>query len=263
VARILTVRDLVKEVLAAAAQPSAPDSSAVSAEQARWLEPAGPFAALMGRALYALNRVIMRAFFRVKAIGVEHLPAAGPVLIAPNHASYLDPMAVAAALPRKLLGQVFWAGWTGFMFRNRFWRVLSRLTQVFPVDPDRGPAGAIASGEAVLARQRMLIWFPEGRRTLTGETGPFLPGVGVLLLRAGVRAVPVHVTGSYDCWPWTRRWPRPGHISVAFGAPMTVDELEAAGEGPTRAERIASGLRRAVLGNQAQHTVLSSRQTAV
>jgi long-chain acyl-CoA synthetase len=246
VARILTVRDLVKEVLAAAAMPVA-GVEAITPEQARWLEPAGASAAVLARVLYALNRALMRIAFGLKVAGRENLPAAGSFLIAPNHASYLDPMAVAAALPRSLLGQVFWAGWTGFMFRNAFWRGLSRATQVFPVDPDRGPAIAIASGEAVLAQRRALVWFPEGRRTLTGETGPFLPGVGVVLQRSGAPAVPVRVEGSYECLPWNRRWPRPGRITVTFGAPLTVAELEAAGEGATRAERIASGLRRAVL----------------
>jgi long-chain acyl-CoA synthetase len=246
VARVLTVRDLIVEILAAAARPAAA-AGVITAEQARLLEPAGGLAPALGWLVYALNRLTVRAFFRVRVVGADLIPANGPFLLAPNHSSYLDPLAVAAALPARLLGQVFWAGWTGFMFRNRFWRALSRLTHVFPVDPDRGPASAIASGEAVLAKQRVLIWFPEGRRTLTGETGPFLPGVGVVLERSGARAVPVRVTGSYECLPWNRRWPRPGRITVSFGAPLGADELHAAGEGATRAERIASGLRRAVL----------------
>jgi long-chain acyl-CoA synthetase len=246
VARVLTVRDLVTEVLAAAARPAA-SGEVISAAQARWLEPPGAVARIAGSVLYTLNRLVMRLLFRLEVKGIERVPSVGPLVIAPNHASYLDPMAVAAALPRRLLGTVFWAGWTGFMFRNGFWRALSRATQVFPVDPDRGPATAIASGEAVLARGQMLIWFAEGRRTLTGETGPFLPGIGVVLQRSGAYALPVRVDGSYQCLPWNRRWPRPGRITVTFGPPLTVAELEASGEGATPAERIAAGLRRAVL----------------
>lgn len=246
VASILTVRDLVQEVLAAAARPVA-GNEALSGEQARWLESPGWAVEMLSRALYALNRAIMRVCFRLRVEGAERLPGQGPLLIAPNHASYLDPMAVAAALPWRLLGEVYWAGWTGFMFRNGFWRALSRATHVFPVDPDRGPADAIASGEAVLASRHVLVWFPEGRRTLTGEIGPFLPGVGVVLERCAAQAVPVRVSGSFACWPWNRRWPRPGRITVSFGAPLTVAQLEAAGAGETRAERIATGLRQAVL----------------
>jgi long-chain acyl-CoA synthetase len=246
VARILTVRDLVNEVLAAAARPAA-GGELISAAQARALEPPGRLARALAVALYALNRAVMRTFFEVRVAGADSIPAAGPFLLAPNHASYLDPLAIAAALPARLLGEVFWAGWTGFMFRNRFWSSLSRVTQVFPVDPDRGPASAIACGEAVLAKGHVLIWFPEGRRTLTGETGPFLPGVGVVIERSRTQVVPVRVTGSYECLPWNRRWPRPGRITVAFGAPLDIHALEEHGEGATRAERIASGLRHAVL----------------
>jgi 1-acyl-sn-glycerol-3-phosphate acyltransferase len=71
--------------------------------------------------------------------------------------------------------------------------------------------------------------------------------VGVVLQRSGARAVPVRVTGSYECLPWNRRWPRPGRITVTFGTPLTMAELDAAGEGATPVERIATGLRQAVL----------------
>jgi long-chain acyl-CoA synthetase len=189
----------------------------------------------------------MRLVFRLRVEGSKHLPAHGPLLIAPNHASYLDPMAIAAALPWGLLRETYWAGWTKFMFRAWHWRLLSRATRVFPVDPDRGPAAAIEAGEAVLARRHVLIWFPEGRRTLTGEIGPFLPGVGVLLQKSGSPAVPARVTGSFAALPWNRRWPRRVPITVIFGAPMSSDELGAAGEGDNAAERAASGLRRVVL----------------
>jgi 1-acyl-sn-glycerol-3-phosphate acyltransferase len=94
----------------------------------------------------------------------------------------------------------------------------------------------------------VLIWFPEGRRTLTGAVGAFLPGIGVVLERSGAQVVRVRISGSYEAWPWNRRLPRPGRIAITFGAPLGADELEASGEGKSRAERIASGLQRSLLG---------------
>ncbi|MCK6371819.1 MAG: AMP-binding protein, partial [Gammaproteobacteria bacterium] len=118
-ARVLTVRDLLQEIRAApaAAVPAAlgPDAGP---------ERRGMALRLLGLALLALDRLLMRFVFRVRVEGAERLPLDGPLLIAPNHASYLDPMAIAAALPWQLLRRTRWAGWTDFMFRDWRWRLL-------------------------------------------------------------------------------------------------------------------------------------------
>jgi long-chain acyl-CoA synthetase len=238
------VRDLMREVLAAEGAP--PPASRVPAGPESAASTPSPALRLLGLALFALNRVLMRTVFRLRVKGLENLPAEGPLLIAPNHASYLDPMALAAALPWRLLRRIRWAGWTEFMFRAWHWRLLSRATGVFPVDPDRDAAAAITAGQAVLAQRQVLTWFPEGRRSLTGELGRFLPGVGVLLSRSASPVVPVRITGSFYALPWNRRWPRPVPIAVTFGPAMSSEELAGLGEGEDPAERVSSGLRRAV-----------------
>lgn len=251
VGRVFTVRDLLQEILAAsdaagATQPVAAAMPAAGTAPAA-AEP-GIVLRALGWVLLVLNRLLMRGIFRLRVEGAELLPSSGPVLIAPNHASYLDPMAIAAALPWRLLRQTRWAGWSGFMFRAWHWRLLSRATGVFSVDPDRGPAAAINDGAAVLAAGQALVWFPEGRRSLTGEIGTFLPGIGLLLARSASPVVPAHVDGSFEALPWNRRWPRLVRLSVRFGAPLASDQLATQGEGTSDAERIASGLRRAVVG---------------
>lgn len=245
VGRVLTIRDLMHEVQAAGSSAGESPAGPSTLPATALAEP-GPVFRMLGLAFYALDRLIMRAAFRLRVVGVQHLPQQGPVLLAPNHASYLDPMAVAAALPWRLLPATRWAGWTAFMFRTWHWRLLSRATGVFPVDPDKQPAAAIRSGEAALAGGHALVWFPEGRRTLSGEIGPFLPGVGVLLLNSGSRVIPVRITGTFEALPWHRRWPQWHPVTVAFGRPLDCEALEALGEGETPAERIATGLCRAV-----------------
>lgn len=110
IARIVTLRDLLHEAISAAQQPESmripgPTPAEIFASDAaipglrgiRWL-------------VAASNRLILRGLFGLQVIGVEKLPCSGPCLICPNHVNYLDPFALAAALPYERLRQTWWAG---------------------------------------------------------------------------------------------------------------------------------------------------------
>ncbi|MEZ5666401.1 MAG: AMP-binding protein [Alphaproteobacteria bacterium] len=243
IGRILTLRDLLVEAGRAPTEAPSPQAAAGEPE---WLRPVGPLMAALGVVVLGLTWVAMRLLFRLRVEGADNLPKGGPYVIAPNHVSYIDPPAVAAAIPFGRLKRTYWAGWTGKMFAGTFSRLMSRATRVFPVDPDRGPAGSLEHGRAVLARGLALVWFPEGRRSPAGDIRRFLPGVGMLLRETGAPAVPVLILGAFEAWPRDRRWPRFRRITVRFGAPIPVDRLLADGSGADPAERIADALRHAV-----------------
>ncbi len=246
--RVVTVRDLLNEI-AAAASTSTPGSTDIRQVRATgtWLNPPTGALRALGRFLYALNKLVMHGLFRLQVEGLERLPPDGPILVTPNHASYLDGLAIAAALPWRLQQHISWAGWTGIMFASAGRRLFSRAVRVFPVDPDRDPAGGLALALAALAQGAALIWFPEGRRSPDGSIQPFSAGVGALIQQSGVTAVPALIQGSFEALPRHRRLPRFCKIKVSFGAPLTAAELEALGRGDSAAVRIASGLRLAVL----------------
>src|SRR5262249_50051309 len=142
---------------------------ALSEQEKHWLKPLGPVQAMLSWCLFALNRALMRGLFRLRVKGLEHLPHDDPFVLVPNHVSYLDSLALAAALSYPQLRQTYWAGWTGVAFRNPFTRLLSRLTHVVPIDPQRGAMSSLAFGALVLKRGQDLIWFPEGQRSPTGK----------------------------------------------------------------------------------------------
>jgi long-chain acyl-CoA synthetase len=252
VERTTAVRDLLKETLeAAAAGPVARDEraggvAALTPEQARWIEPPGPVFVLLGLILYGLNWVFMHSLFRLRIEGLERLPPTGPLVLTPNHTSFLDAFAVVAALSWRRLRRTYWAGWAGILFAGPLARLFSRITQIFPVDPYRSPAASLAYGMAVLARKMGLVWFPEGRRSPSGQLLPFLPGIGILVKNSGAPAVPVLIRGTFEAFPVGRRLPRPGAITVVFGPALSAEELEAAGEGEDPPTRIANALHDAV-----------------
>ncbi len=248
IARIVTLRDFLQAVQEATGKPAeaagrAVTASDAAADEARWLRPPGPLLALLGRLAYALNRLVIRAFFRLRVAGAEQLPPHGPYVVTPNHASYLDPLVIAAALPSALLREVHWAGWTGVMFAGPFSRLLSRIARVIPVDPDRAPARGLELGKAVLRRGGILVWFPEGGRSPDGRLAAFHPGIGRLLQESGAAAVPTLIRGSFEALPRGRRWPRRRAITVAFAAPARGAALEGRGQGAETAARITDGLR--------------------
>jgi long-chain acyl-CoA synthetase len=184
----------------------------------------------------------MRILFRLQVSGLENLPEDQPHVIAPNHESYLDAFVVAAALGNRRLRNVYWAGWTGAAFANPANRTVSRLARVVPVDPQKGAVSSLAFAAAVLGRKNNLVWFPEGRRSRTGELQPLRPGIGLFLDHFEPLVVPTRIEGTYEAMPVGKAIPRPVKVTVEFGKPIPAEDLREEGIGDTSSERIVNGL---------------------
>lgn len=254
-----TVRDLLRRAIArrTEAQPSPPEETR---DIERWIAPTAASVTALGFVLYGLNRLVMRALFRLRVAGTERLPATGALVIAPNHASYLDPMAIAAALPWSRWRQLYWAGDALRLFPGRLGRLFCRATHVFPVDAAH-PGTALETAARVLEAGDVMIWFPEGWRSPDGGLQRFLPGIGQLLLRSRAAAVPAYIAGTFEAWPRGRRMPRLRRVAVAFGRSESVEVLRDSGSGRTDEERIANAVRQRV-GALTAELDMGARMTA-
>jgi len=168
--------------------------------------------AIVKTALYGL----LRLFFHYRVVGVAHVPAAGAVLLAANHASLLDPPVVGAAVPRPL----------HFMAKAELFRIpllgaLIRRLNAHPVAREGGDAAALRLALGLLRDGQALLVFPEGTRTRDGRLGTGRAGIGMLAAQAGVPVVPVYVSGSERALPRGASWPRPSRVTVAYGPPLT------------------------------------------
>ena len=248
--RIETVRDLVREAIAAASAPAPARGAAPGAELAA-IAPPGPVGRFAGTLLYGLNRLLMRAFFRLGAEGRQHLPPPGaPFVIAANHASDLDPALIIAALPLASARRLWWGGEVTRLFTGALGRAFARATNVFPVD-ERRPREALDLAGRILERGDGLGWFPESWRTPTGELQRFLPGIGHLLTAHPVPVIPAYIAGSFEALPRHARLPRHRRVAIRFGPPVTAEVLAGEGTGDSAEERIADGLRRRVAALEA------------
>lgn len=242
IARIVTMGDLLREAVAA---PAVAGAQEAAKRETLWPEPYGMGVRLLRLGGEFLVRASMRGLFRLRVEGRGALPRP-PFLLCPNHLSYLDPFALGAALPHRVLSETWWAGWTGLLFSSALRRLFSRAAQVIPIDPDRAAGAAVDLGVAALSRGHVLVWFAEGGLSPDGSLQPFRPGVGAVLARRSVPVVPALVTGSDEALPPGKHVPLPHRIVVRFGTVIDPSTIAPELEPQLRESRIAEALHEAV-----------------
>ncbi len=251
--RIDTLRDLIIEVQAAAEaagevqgaeQALQTPEAVLSEDQQYWLTPKSGALDQAGVVLSVANQQAMRAMFRLQSFNVEKVPVRPPFVLAPNHISNLDPMAVAAALPYTLLHTIYWAASIDLFFTSRPSRLFSRIAQMLPVAGARTVSvnSSLAFAALTLKQGKSLVWFPEGRLSPTGELLPFRQGLGYVLEAYPVPVVPVYIHGTNKALPRGEVFPRLAPVQVIFGDPCDPRQLANEGSGSSVPERIMNAL---------------------
>ncbi|MGB0098105.1 MAG: 1-acylglycerol-3-phosphate O-acyltransferase [Solirubrobacteraceae bacterium] len=160
-------------------------------------------------------------YFRMRRIGREHVPAEGPVIVAANHRSFLDPFVIATMARRPMY----------YVTKKELfaWPVVAWFLSAlgaFPVDRGSGDEETIETAKAILARGEIVLIFPEGTRTRPGSLGTPKRGVGRLALETGAPVVPVAVIGTEAV---RRGWRiRPRKVRIRAGRPLRFPRLEGA-----------------------------------
>jgi len=184
------------------------------------------------RALRAVSRPLLHSLFRFEIAGAEHLPAAGPFIVAANHHNYLDGIVLGVAVPRPI----------SFLVMPRVYRAsplhpaLHQRIGSIPIDVERPDPGAIRRALRVLGDGGVVGIFPEGPFSREGHLVPGRPGVAAIALRAAVPVIPAAIRGTYEALAGRPlRLPRRHPLSVRFGAPL--DLCGARVRGHTRGDR--------------------------
>jgi long-chain acyl-CoA synthetase len=230
--RLYTARELVDSILSHATGEGREESAAWDVLLSPSRIDAGSLGAalrphgLISIAVFAaikLVRGLLRPGVRIEVRGLEHLPAAGPLIISPNHQSYLDPFVLLSTLPLRIARQLFFVGAPEY-FESRLTRWLAEQVSLVPVDPDAGLVSAMQAGAYGLRRRRILVLFPEGERSIDGTVKHFKKGAAILAQQLQAPIAPVAITGLFEIWPrnrplaWRRLLPGAGtRVRLTFG----------------------------------------------
>lgn len=167
-------------------------------------------------------RFALRAFARVRVSGLSNVPRSGPLIVAANHASNVDGVLVGGWVTPALGRRIHWLG----KKEMTEWPVIGPLAvrmSVHPVDRARGDAAAFRLAEDLLADGQVLVVFPEGTRSPTGEIQRPKDGLALLALRSGAPILPVGLVDTDRFWPKGRPVWRLGRaVRMRVGEPFTL-----------------------------------------
>lgn len=167
------------------------------------------------RFIVATLSSLLRLFYRFHVeLPVSNYPKAA--IIAPNHASFLDPPVVASVCREEVH---FLA--RSSLFRKKWWAFFLKRLNTHPLDGSLQDLASLRSIVDLLRKGNKVVLFPEGGRTETGDLQGLKMGAAMLALRAGVPIIPVFIQGTFDAWPRHSFWPKWGMpIYCIFGEPI-------------------------------------------
>ena len=200
-------------------------------------------------ALRSLGALIIRGLLQIynhfEIIGHQNLRTNRSLVMVANHCSHIDTLCLLAALPLRKLHRAFPAAASDYFFQSilRLWAA-AILVNALPFARQARVRQSLSLCRQLLAKPgTILIIFPEGTRSTTGEVGEFKSGIGALVAGRDVAVAPCFIDGSFRAWPKGKRFPRPRKVRLVIGTPRNYCDR---GTDKTDISAIAAELRDAV-----------------
>src|SRR3989339_1009147 len=170
--------------------------------------------------LKAIGVFILKIFFHTRVELREKIPARGPLIVAANHFSYMDPIALQSMFPRRIsfmMTEVYYEGRGKWLFK---------LLHCICVKEEGSNISALKGGIEVLKKNGVLGIFPEGGVSKEGRLQEGNPGVGFLAGKSRASVIPAFISGTYEALPKGAKIPKISKIKVIFGSPMTFKKIK-------------------------------------
>ena len=144
-----------------------------------------------------LGKFCFNVFGRLEVTGRDNVPRHGPLIVIANHLSFTDPPVLVCSLPRTLsfLGKKE-------LFANPASNFIMRNFHVHPFDRSGLGVDAIRMAMRLLAQDRAIVIFPEGKRSPDHKLGDGLAGAAYMAFRSQAPVLPVGITGTEKIAGW-------------------------------------------------------------
>jgi 1-acyl-sn-glycerol-3-phosphate acyltransferase len=179
----------------------------------------GLLESLTHHACFSLLRSYFAVAHRLTIVGRDRLPAHGPFVLAANHCSHLDALALGAALIPRHRERAFPIAAGDVFFQSTLTSTFSAIMlNALPMWRKNCGPHALADLRRKLQEEKAIfIIFPEGGRSRTGSMMPFKHGLGMLVAETSVPVVPCGLVGTFEALPPQRNFPRPVAIKLVIG----------------------------------------------
>src|SRR6184192_3259196 len=183
---------------------------------------------------YHFSRLVGRLFFHLRVIHRERMIQSGPVILAMNHQSYLDPPLAGITCDRAIY---FLAKRTLIDVQVLGW-LLPKLN-VIPVNQEGIDRSALKALIRVLKSGNAALVFPEGARTLDGDLQPAQPGLGLVIAKTLAPVVPMRIFGAHQALPRGGGGLHFVPITIVVGEPIFFTPVERESPATNRYEQIS------------------------
>lgn len=187
--------------------------------------------AMLVYAIRSIAALLLRGwlgcYHRLSIEGRENLPESGSFILVCNHTSHLDTLCLLSSVPLRKIHRTFPAAAADYFFSSLPRSAVSAiLINALPFDRKMKGAESLTVCSTLLANPgNVLIIFPEGTRTTTGELGRFRSGIGRLVVGTELPVIPCHLDGGMKAWPKGKAIPRPHRLKLRIGTAMNFAHL--------------------------------------
>jgi long-chain acyl-CoA synthetase len=199
-------------------------AAARNAEYPRW--PLKKGAVISRHLLHSLGMVpAVKLFTRLSVRGKENLAGIkGPFLLAANHQSHIDTLALFAALPSSIRRKTTSAAGADYWFGQGLFRefIAQFVFNAFAFSRTDAILSSLNHCANLVEQGWNIVLYPEGTRAQNGEIAPFKSGIGFMALEFGIPVIPVYISGTFDMMPKGKTLPKPGKAAICIGKPVSL-----------------------------------------
>ncbi len=171
-------------------------------------------------------RTLFNTYFKLSVKGMENVPMNSPIVFAPNHSSFLDPIVVSASAS---FWQIHWLGKFEHFVEDPIVKSIFSMWSAIPIQRGKSDQAALDKAIAILKSGKpghCIGIFPEGTRSLDGHIGKLHNGAAKLAVTAGATVVPVGMVGMIRALKKGSMLPKSVPVDLEFGKPIYTNHIK-------------------------------------